>query len=439
MPQDTQTPKTDIKFSGDVIVKEISIRSFGSSDENLFDISALVREFNIYENIFENCLSADLIIADGLDLVNKFPIIGQEVVKIVYGLFSDSSADVTQYFSVYKVSDRYSDDTDLTQVYKLNCCSIPYLRNTVNTVQKSFRGTHREIVDEIYRDYLFSPSYPKKLKYSETLLQDRFVSPNWTPLRCINYLSGKAQNKNNADDCTFLFWEGLNQFNFTSLSSLMQKEAKWTLARFPANQYDPQTKEKNAAIPFFTIESISLNETYNRLVQLRNGTLASKLQTYDPVTRTYNVTNYSYNRDFDTTEHLNKYPLLPNRTDLFSTKINSHIQFHPLSTHRNDEDLEDFVTDQLLSRNAKITELMSFSAFCTIPGNTYLSAGDVVEVLYTQKSPSTENKKLSDEYLSGRWIVGSIKHSVTTNSDYRMFLTLYKESSAEPYPDVVKA
>lgn len=435
MPQETQTPKNDIKFAGDVIIKEVSIQSFGSSDQNIFDISALVREFNIYENIFENCLTADLIIADGLDLVNKFPIIGQEVVKIVYGLFSDSSSDITQYFSIYKVSDRYADETDLTQVYKLNCCSIPYMRNTIRTVQKSFKGTHRQIVDEIYRDHLFVKQYPKTLKYTESLIEEKFVSPNWNPLRCINYLSGRAQNKSNANDSTFLFWEGMDQFNFTSLSGMLEKESKWTLARYPANQYDPQTKEKNSGLPFFTIESMSLNESYNRLMQLRKGTLASKLQTYDPITRTYNVSNYSYARDFNKTSHLNKYPLLPNNSDLYSSKTNSHIQFRPLSTFRQDEMQEDFVTDQLLLRNAKISEMMSFSAFCTIPGNSLLSAGDVVDVLYKQKSPASDSKKPNDEYLSGRWIIGSIKHSVTTNSDYRMFLTLYKESVIEPYPD----
>jgi len=81
--------------------------TFIDSDSNTVDVTRLVLEFNIYESIFNQTLSADFVIRDSLGLIDT-PMTGQEFVAITFSSNNDSllgtSSNLT--FKVHRVGNK---------------------------------------------------------------------------------------------------------------------------------------------------------------------------------------------------------------------------------------------------------------------------------------------------------------------------------------------
>ncbi|MFK5283330.1 hypothetical protein ACI3PL_27530, partial [Lacticaseibacillus paracasei] len=59
------------------------------------------------------------------------------------------------------------------------------------------------------------------ISFGQTENLVKFVSPGWTPLECINWLSKKALPKS-GKACNFLFWESNGAFYFGSVEKLFE-------------------------------------------------------------------------------------------------------------------------------------------------------------------------------------------------------------------------
>ena len=53
-------------------------------EEKVIDITTLVQSFNIYEDLFKNVTSCDIIIADAMGLIDGLPIVGDEYITLSY-------------------------------------------------------------------------------------------------------------------------------------------------------------------------------------------------------------------------------------------------------------------------------------------------------------------------------------------------------------------
>ena len=71
-----------IEFAGDYNLSSIVLHNHlnqGISPRTKgTDIKHLVQELNIYESMFENCLTADMLVNDSVNLPYKGPILGEE-------------------------------------------------------------------------------------------------------------------------------------------------------------------------------------------------------------------------------------------------------------------------------------------------------------------------------------------------------------------------
>ena len=216
--------KKELSAPGDVDIEDLYIIS--AEGTHVFVLDYLV-EFNIYEDIFSNFLTGDIVISDSANLIGSLPIQGKEyiVIKFTTPGMQDT---VSKTFRIYSVTDRLVTNDRTTQLYTLNFCSQECLTDSVTPLYYPFEGSIDTVVDKIFNEYIsnkrtFTVSPSGSLSESKEKTQIKiltktdnrvkFISPGWTPFKCINWLSSKAIPLN-GESCNFLFWESNKNFYF---------------------------------------------------------------------------------------------------------------------------------------------------------------------------------------------------------------------------------
>ena len=161
--------KSDLQFAGEFLIEECKIVS---TTGKTFDIVELVEEINVFENIYTASVSGDIVIKDTTNIIQNFPIIGEErlVLKLQTPQSSpepETTVDYTQSpLIIYKINSQRLDG-ETAQVISLQFGSVEGFRNTTCRISQSYSGQPNEIVEKILRDETYLKS--KKTFYLHNL------------------------------------------------------------------------------------------------------------------------------------------------------------------------------------------------------------------------------------------------------------------------------
>lgn len=143
------------------------------------DISSIFTEFELYEDIYSASLSGSITIIDTHDLINSFPIIGEEKLKITFKTpgFPDSST-INHIFYVYKLTNILT-PTIHKRIYTLHFTTQETITDLNKRISKSFRGTPTTLIEQLLKTDGLNTIKPYELDQSNNNI--KFVSPYWTP------------------------------------------------------------------------------------------------------------------------------------------------------------------------------------------------------------------------------------------------------------------
>ena len=255
-------------FTGDFFISRLRLRSSNvdierGSNANFIDLkSSAWNEINVYEDINSPVISGDITITDTIGMIESFPIIGEEILELTLStagaqqsptpgpgnsqnsLPSEKPKIIDNRFRVYKVDPPIS-TTDNSRIIKLHFVSDTQFTNMLSRVLKSYpvqeniQGTNTasndlqttiaDIVRNIFYDFFIGSKKPpkrnsaiKEFKVEPTRHPYEASLPNWTPFRCIGFLSKKAISANlYASGANFVFYQTLQGFRFVSIETLM--------------------------------------------------------------------------------------------------------------------------------------------------------------------------------------------------------------------------
>jgi len=90
--------------------KAIDLVSIGllNYESQLISLSSLFVNFHVYEDIMTNTMSCSVQILDSLGILERFPIIGEELLYIEFRTptFEEPEATIVGIFDITKISDR---------------------------------------------------------------------------------------------------------------------------------------------------------------------------------------------------------------------------------------------------------------------------------------------------------------------------------------------
>jgi len=444
---------------GSFELTDILITSYRSSaaDSNptKLDIKSLVIEVNIYESIFNKCLSGNIVLFDANNIISQYPLTGFERIEFKLrspgiNRFFDFSEKTGHPMYIYQVSDRF-EISPRSQAYIIHFCSKEMIRNEQVIVSKSYKDTISNIASFIlYEDINLDTQ--KKFFVEPSYSVHQYVFPQISPFECIDLISKDVRSLR-YDNSGFYFFETAEGFNFKSLENLLaltSEVGRPTMARFesiPANVRNQPMGQRDVGREMMIIQEYQVTSQFDTLKNLRNGVYGSNLITHDLLKKTFRNTIFDYFNDFELSFHTELFkngranlsqgitPLTKFNKDKFVSEESGVLYFKSSTTQLHDN-VEIPETPQILQK--RLSQRLAFETFkieIKVHGFTGISVGDMVTLILPSYGVKDKtDPKDQDPILSGRYLVASIRHQINqSDKKHYMFLECLKDSVKIPY------
>ncbi len=431
-------------------VQEIEIQTYSG---RTIKLNSMWVQIDIYEDLFNNCLTGQLLIKDHQNLILNGPFCGREKLKIKFK--TPGRKSVTKNFYCYKIGPRKPETNEQSVHYTLSFVSEAFIKNQQTKVSQYYEGTIDEIIQKIGKDHLGID----EIHSSKCLHKQKFIIPNWSPLTAINWLASRAVDSENPENCNFVFFENLDGYHFHPLSWNMKQPPTSTpdsfiesLSRsittfFGSNKkgkysdfaYFPKkdrAEERDKEREFKNMERFILQHQFNTMEKIDSGMYGSHLLTHDIVRKKYEHHTFNYNDDFGKNDTLEDNPLVAKGNDKLSQHDMGHYKFYPKHKLLHDDKMDnDKIETWVLKRNSQMQQVEAIRFNFTVPGDSERLVGTVVSLTIPNfLSPSMPLQNWYDKYLIGNYLIGSIRHSIS-RENYEMNVEVIRDSLPKPLPD----
>lgn len=399
--------KNYITTPGEINIKRFELRS---TNGKLFDLSAVVADLTLYEDVFSNTMSGYMVIQDSLDLINTLPIMGEE---ILYIDLQTPTLDkrITKEFYVYKL-------TGLSQkkrasTYMLHFCSLEQISSLNQKISKSFKGNITDTVKSIFTDKRFIGS--AQTIVSDTTSNDySFIAPYWSPLQTINWLTTKSLNKRGVSN--FLFFENNKEFEYVSIDSLLSVATVRNYVLSDVNSTTAVGGDMDARYSF--VELVDMPVTFDYMRNSSAGMFGGILYTYDLTTKKIKKTEYDYLTQFDKANHTNKVPL--KSSHLFSNN-RSNIDFIEQNDYLSGKFKSQKHHDTVLQRNSLLEQIRAFKFNIRVFGRTDMKVGQTITYTAPKQREIAKNEigaNPNSEYFTGKYLITAIRHQISAGKHH---------------------
>ena len=422
--------------------------------EENYDIRDIVMDFSYYESIDCPFIRCDFTILDSVDF-NK-TLMGGELIHVKIDTNSSGDQPLNVKLRVHKIGSIIKSERG--QLYIIHCVSPEMYNNEMEKVFKAFGpGKSTKDVDNIpqhiCKKYLKAPNKKCKDENFEHHSKVTFISPNWRPVDVISYMSdkvtrvdGKGSGKASKMQAGFLFFENRYGFQFKSIDLLCMGGGAPSGADLFEYTYVQQGSDPPAN-GAYVIESITYPDKANHLRNMRMGTfktstiaisLANLSRSHmtntgksgknAPAGTNYKGREITYKQIFQRANTIHKelpFDVPEDLSAATSTRIKYRIQPSlknqpAIGNDPNNGTKAD--TSNLAAAeyaSGRYSLLQAVQLTISVPGNTALTAGQLVKVKIPASRESGKNVKVDLKY-SGKYLIQGLTHvftkeGITTN------------------------
>ncbi len=427
--------------------------TFVDSDNFAIDITRQVLEFNIYESIFSQTLSADFVIRDALGLIDsgRSPMTGQEFVEIAFDSNNETllGASPKLVFKIHRIANK-KELTPGASVYSLHGASLELEQSIVREVGTSYKDKlGHEAIQDIFDNYL-SLDNGKALKVVENCTNVvPYVSVGQSPLEAIACIASDCISEDYPEASHYLFYETTQGFNFRTLSNLLEQEP-----RRNTSYYFSDPAVKGSFPPERTIIGHTFLDNVDTIDLLQRGLYDNNVGIIDPIAKKFNENTFNYAKDFDKLPHITGggYPTLNLDRNLLGQEIEksghkrfligdvaklsgSDATFDGRITANNDPYIfhgrERYTKTPLVA--AQLASLRQHGINISVPANLTINAGDVIQIFipgHKDREGVDDSAFINHYGPNPTFLVTSIATKLTPNGDYISTMQCVKESFA---------
>lgn len=427
----TSVAKNLLYEAGDIRINSLILKS-----KNFYvSLEDYLVELNLYENIFNNTLSGDIVISDSRNIISLGPIVGEEYL-IVDVVTPSLNEGIKKTFRITSVENRTVIRDQNTQVYTLKFTSIETIIDSLLPLFNSYSGDVSTIVNKIFNDYIsternlildnndsnkliLSPEKSQlRILGGGTENKVKFVSPGWTPFDCINWLAQKSIPLS-GKACSFLFWETSRSFYFGSVEELFYLNQSIGNYNYAATAAYPGSDDVNEKMAL--IQKIEILNGIDHLSSLENGYFANQLIELDLINKKITSTDYYHPDKFldythAVTEKNNVSPLFNSKNLIINA--DSHKRVYPKQPglySKFTNNYNERMSEIYGNRKSNILDLNSLKLNILIHGRTDIEVGRTIYIKFPDISP-VGVKDLSRENLdkryAGTYLITAIRHKI---------------------------
>lgn len=451
----------------DIDVRELTLFNFSVGKQLSFvDLTRSTIEFSVYEDLWSNFMSADITVQDNQGMIETIPIFGEELIRIKFKTPTFKNF-IDKLFVIYKIDKRQSMN-ERTDVYTLSLISIENIVSMISTVDDSYVGKEiSEIVNLVYFNYIYNSSKtfgrlnefkfnaePRDIFVEDTQGLQSFIAPTNTPFDFMSYLTTEAQSVE-YEESDFVLYEDRDKFNFRTISSLIDTDPvdSFYLADPSAKQYS-DTKVKKYQI----IEKLQYDNQFDLIERIASGMYDNTVKTIDPILKKYEEIDFNYYNETlppSTFKGLGNWPVISQWSvyknlngESYSKYIVGNLsddEYYQTSYLDNrtidaDRNVFDPYTRYpfrkhlfLNTRTSKLSQLHNgIRLSISIPGNTDLKVGDVINVFVPQNRATVENEAKYNFFFGQekpKFLITALTHRYNYNEDlYYTMLEVVKDT-----------
>ena len=442
-----------LQYAGEYVLESLKLYN---ADEEMIDISGVVLEIDIHEDMDKPGIIGKVLLSTTVNIVNDLPIIGEEKLELVIqtpplqGMEffkkewakvntkqkDGSSEEVDKRFHVYSIDTRVHASNFSQSTFVIKFCSQEMMTDMNKSITRSMKGTAFELAEEIFREDINSP---KDMTFSKTESIQNIVIPNLSPMETINFIGTITEDMEKCP--SFYFFENHHGYHFRSLRDIFLEDPIWQLGM--------ASEGINADNLMSQLQSLTgHNMSHNdKLLDIKNGVLGSKLLVHDIFNKRYLIKDYNYISEFHIEHHLNgdnENPIYTSTDDYkesrtlyqtMSIKEKNNKQFNGLyyGTHDLPHELANNQSSRRLSHKEQIDQ--SFGLECQVAGNTNLTCGTLIEVSIPKAVDSNhETYGEDDRFFTGHFLVNRVRHRFTSDGgNHIAYLHLTKDSQTSDF------
>lgn len=440
------------------------------------DISSLVVDVSIFEDIFAKTIYGNVRIKDGINLMNSvppvnFPIVGEEYIEFTYRTAVDEPP-VFRRFAVYAIKEIKINKQLNVRNYTIEFCSEEHLFDSTVNIQKSYQEQISEIVKDILITYFKVdeeiPNGKRKKAYDiqPTKGTQHLIIPNLNPLDALEFLSKRSIAEKLFKSASYLFFENKDGFNFCDIEYLIQRGKKRIKENKERYQYyyqdsniqsGPETEKKN----FKTILSMNQKNKFDTIEKIKRGYFESDVIVYDFINKKIKQNSFKF---VDNYKDLNTLGASQNNSVSEASYPENSLDFmktvtqepksgvakvlgifglnRDVSTHKHrklfyiPKDLAPGFPDTFLdeiypNRASYMTRLAQNMFTVEMYGDPNITAGDVIIIDLPEIDGTNPENRKYDRFLSGYFLVSTINHKITPDTYYAT-VDLFKNGFSNP-------
>ena len=404
---------------------EIVIESTDGS--KTVDIAPGTVMIDYYEDIFSPTLTAKLQVTnDGASIkgedgtlqsiYNGLPLRGGETVTLK--IKGNNELNPGMDLSVFVSSISNVLTKKKTESFTLNLVSIGAITNETSRVGRKYPTSNKisESVKDIVKNYLMDK---RDVDVDPTQNPYGFIGNMRKPFTLLMWLASKSVPEKSKDDATagYLFYETVTGFHFRSIDSIIDGKP---VAKYYSSEIIKQGNNDYKIIRYST----SLNADV--LGKLQRGAYCSYRIFFDPLTFNYTdpLKGPFKLEDYKSAATLGKDVVLPgnlgNAPSRYVTAIMDRGTMEKGASKKENADPTLSQSQALMRYNSVFSQKLSM----TIPSNTNLEAGDIIECEFAL---ATQEKNTIDTEQSGLYMIKELCHHFDVSGSYTS-LTLIKDT-----------
>ena len=441
-----------LQKAGEVRIEQLKLINAG---DEVIDLTEFVVELNIYEDIFKNYLNGNIVLTDSRNIIDKFNIHGEEFlnVKLRTPSFPDNQV-IEKTFRVFKLTDRTIVRDNNTQNFVLHFISIEFFYDISLPLFAPFEGIITDVAGRIFTDFLASTrkfnisesnenvtegnSGTDLIVLNESSNKVKFVSPGWSPFKCINWLATKAIPKDGVAK-NFIFFESNKSFYLGTLENLFRNahQEKNYLGRYliSASNIREDKNTQNLNREMFLAKDVEMIESTDYIKNYTNGYLGNRLVYLDVFNKDYQLIDYDHVTNYDKQFHTSGIgkeakPVFNNET---FRNFATNISFYPKNP-KLFNDYTDNISEKMGeihgNRLSSMLELTNIKMNMTIPGRTDAEVGRILYFEYPSMGGKVEGdtgSSAQDKLYSGYYLITAIHHKVN-KLEHQMVMEVIKDS-----------
>lgn len=394
--------------AGDIRITKLELISHKGEK---FDLLGIWASVEIFEDMLDSAITARVFILDGINLFERFPIIGHE--RLIVHYCTPGMETVKIEMVSFDIPERAAHGDNVFGYY-INCMTEDGMKARTTFVTNPSRGNPLDAIKSILSNSLGST---RSIAADDLINDLTYIPPRQRPFEAINTICNRSFSSIAAESPDVIFYDTVDGYRVKSLYGLMQEPifAKYSVAD-SAVFNDKKTNETT----LYNIGNYSMTSSVDVLARINGGSYGGTLGVFDVVRRKYTEKKYGITTSPENFSILNNNTAAKVSADLIKAAQDSNFRYVMAGTKDH----------TLLERTARLDQLFGgVRMVVDLPGNSDLRVGQVLYVSAPSPTPSENGK--DDKTVSGKYLISSIRHSIVRNNvnGYRSVAELVKDSS----------